>query len=100
MENDEKTTNIIVDNNNSSFRKLEYFKADFVGQKVKKLKEFKKWNNEMKKKCDYLYYCSNDGVYFYELDDFHKITPYYNVKCPNCHSFICYFCSKKFNKLR
>lgn len=94
MENDEKNTNII-DINQDINKKI--FKTDFVGQNINKNREFIVWKNKMNiiyGKTDKLFYCSEEGLYFYSSKSISECQPTYTVRCPNCLKFFCYFCSK------
>ena len=73
MENDEKYSNIIdISEKNNKRTETKIFKIEYLGQNVSKNNEFKNWNNEMKTKYGKtykLFYCSEEGLYFYGLRD-------------------------------
>ena len=41
-----------------------------------------------------LFYCSEEGLYFYDSKSVYTSEPNYIVSCPKCNKSYCYFCSK------
>ena len=79
--------------NNSEETILNIFHYDFEGQKIENNVEFKKYKNAMIGKIGInakLFKCKDDKILFYYDCSQHKS---YEVQCPKCKKYICYFCS-------
>ena len=74
----------------------DYFKMDFPKQKLdgnRQYEEYKKLKlNELGKDAKLLH-CKKDNIYFYISKEECKNNKY-NIKCPSCNEYICYFCGK------
>ena len=103
MENDDKQAisldNNINDDNNKNGR---IFKPEFKGQKINKNKDFINWKRQMNKlygENEKMFYCSKDGIYFYDNKKQSKYYPNYLVRCPKCYNSYCFYCLKHFENI-
>ena len=73
-----------------------YFKIDYLGQRVKGNKNFDKFQKQqlIKHGTDaYLFKCKYCNICFYISNQNCKTFPFYFKECPLCNKNICYFCS-------
>ena len=69
------------------------FHYEFEGQKIENNVEFRKYKNAMLAKIGKnakLFKCKDDKILFYYNYSEYKS---YEIKCPKCKKYICYFCS-------
>ena len=79
--------------NNSEEITMNIFHYDFDGQNIDNNVEFRKYKNAMLGKIGKnakLFKCKDDKILFY--CDF-SVYKNYEVQCPKCRQYICYFCS-------
>ena len=73
------------------------FKLDYINQNVNNNIHFQSWKQSMLEKYGTdakLFRCTKNGLLFFTSNLECKKYPFYKSKCPLCHKYICYFCSK------
>ena len=80
--------------------KNNYFMPEFKNQNLKGNTSFLKWNESMKKiygKNGFLFKCSKDYIFFYRSIEECNRYPLYQVNCPVCKQYICFYCHRYVN---
>ena len=84
----------LIENDND----INAFKFDNEGQNLSNNVNFMKWKKEMIKKYGKnakLFRCNEDNLLFYLSNEDTKGDHLHLGRCPKCHKYICFFCSRK-----